>query len=284
MNSREQPSPAYRQWPVKGRWLLLLLVAVLAACGAWPGSAPPGWESSLPSAGASTGPPQAIGPTRICNDSIDSQPPPITCTEAIGQVLVELGPDAPFVRAASYELGIPCPPNARCIAPPPGSAYVVVRLEDGRTGLVRLAVADGKVTVGQPEDPTFDLWPASGQAAPPVGRPDAGPGAPAEISTREPLPLCGEERNGVSDRLARACFLGAVLDGRPAELVRRSVDSPGEPVVVEVLRFTGRGPVLVYRIPSVPGAAWTRNDCAIGSAFDDEMIFVVDECLPTELT
>lgn len=247
------------------------LVLVAAACG----QAAPSGSPSAPSL------PAALGPTRICDAAPDGAGLLLSCTEAIGGVLLTLGPDARFVRAAWFRPGDPCPPNARCMEPPPGSAYVTVRLEDGRIVLVRYA---GETIVGEPATPTFDVWPPSGVAVPPVGRPETGPEAPPEVAARDPLPLCGDVREGVDDqRLARGCFFGAVVDGRPAELVVRSVDPAGDPIV-EIYRFAGRGPVLVYRSATPAGPGWVRNDCAIASAFDDEITFVVAECLSTELS
>ncbi len=271
--------------PMRSAILVVALAALLAACGApvtSPSATPTAAAAPAPSESAV--PPEAIAPTRICDGGPDAEGPPLTCTEAIGKVLLALGPDAQFVQAAWFHRGAPCPPNARCIAPAPGSAYVVVRLEGERFGIVRLATEGGDVTVGAPEDPTFDIWPPSGQPIPPVGRPDVGLGAPAEVAGRDALPLCGEERVGVFDRRAgRNCFLGAVQDGRPAELASQEVDQAGDPVVV-LYRFTGRGPALVYRSATPAGPGWVRSDCAIGPAYDDEQIFVVGECLATELS
>jgi hypothetical protein len=170
------------------------------------------------------------------------------------------------------------------MAPPPGSAYVVVRLESGATGIFPVTVAGVEPVIGAVTEPTFDIWPPSGEAIPPAGRPDAGPGAPAEVTDREAYPLCGEERVGVFDRrVGRTCFLGAVLDGRPAELASQEAGTGFDAVVV-LYRFAGRGPVLVYRSATAAGPGWVRDDCAIGPAFDDEVIFVVGACLTTEFS
>jgi hypothetical protein len=274
--SWERRAPIRRHGRVNRRCLLLLLVLFVTACEASPAPSGAPGPSLMPTAEA-----EAIGPTRICDRAPDEAGLLLSCTEAIGGVLLALGPDALSVRAAWFRPGAPCPPNARCFAPPPGSAYVVIRLEDGRVGLVRFA---GEAFVGELEDPTYDVWPASGVPVPPIGRPDVGPGAPAEVANREALSLCGEERVGVFDRHAgRNCFLGAVQDGRSAELASQEVDPAGEPVVV-LYRYGGRGPVLVYRSASPAGPGWVRSDCAIGSAFDDELIFVVQECIPTALS
>lgn len=266
------------------------LAVLLAACGATVSTPSPTSEATAtPSAIESAAPPEAIGPARICAVGPDGPMPPISCTEAIGQALLALGPDARAVQAAWFREGAPCPPNARCVAPPPGSVYVVVRLEDGRIRFVRLVVADGDVIVGEPEDPTFDLWPRSGEAIPPVGRPDVGPGAPAEVAEREAFPLCGEERVGVFDRRAgRTCFLGAVQDGRPAELASQEAGADFDAVVV-LYRFAGRGPLFVYRSATEAGPGWVRSDCAMGLPVedmpgDDEFVFLIHECLSTELS
>jgi hypothetical protein len=272
--------------PMRSATLVVALAALLAACGAPLISQSPTTPAATPVPSKSAVPPEAIAPTRICEAPPEGEALPITCTEAIGKVLLALGPDATFVQAAWFRPGAPCPPNARCIAPPPGSAYVVARLGAARTGIIRLTTEGGEVILGAPEDQTFEIWPASGQAIPAVGRPDVGPGAPPEVVNRDALPLCGEERVGVFDRrLGRNCFLGAVQDGRAAELASQEVDAAGDLVVV-LYRFAGRGPVLVYRSPSPVGAGrgWVRGDCAIGPAFDDELIFVLSECLSTELS
>jgi hypothetical protein len=210
-------------------------------------------------------------------------PPPFSCTDVIGRVLLALGPDARSVQAAWFRPGSPCPPNARCIAPPRGSSYVVVRLESGAVGVVRVAFEGGELIIGQPEDPTYDIWPSSGETAPAPAVPDVGPGAPEELTHRDPLPQCVDERRPEFVHTARQCFFEAILDGRGAELVSRTVDEAGDPVV-EVYRYAGRGPVLVYRSASPAGPGWVRSDCAIGPANDDRFIFVVAECLSTELS
>jgi len=252
--------------------LLVALATLVAACGA---------PATLPSAPAGATATTTVLPTRICDWIQGADVPPISCTEAIGKVLDLMGPEARTVHAAWFRPGAPCPPNARCIEPPAGSAYVVVRFDGGRIEVVRLVVEGGEVILGERENPTYEIWSPSGQPLPPVGRPDVEPGAPAEVVNREAWPLCGEERVGVFDRrVGRNCFLGAVQDGRPAELASQEVDVAGEPVVV-LYRYGGRGPVLVYRSASPAGPGWVRSDCAIGSAFDDEFIFVVQECIPT---
>jgi hypothetical protein len=266
--------------------LVVALLVLVAGCGGptLPSSPTSAATASAPAATQSSGPAEAVAPTRICEGGPDGEAPAISCTEAIGKVLLALGPDARFVQAAWFRPGAPCPPNARCPAPPLGSAYVVVRLTDARMGIVRLITEGGDLTVGEPEDPTFEVWPPSREAIPPIGRPDVGPGAPAEVATRDAFPLCGEEEVGVTEsRVARSCFFGAVQDGRPAEFVSRSVDLAGDRVV-ELYRFEGRGPVLVYRSLTPAGPGWVRNDCAIGPAFDDAAIFVLSECLSTELS
>lgn len=270
MTRRERWRPVDRQGAVRSA-LLIAFAALLAACGS-PATSPSG-----PSPATPTAPPF---PTRIC----EGGEAPISCTEAIGKVLLAMGPDAASVQAAWFRPGAPCPPNARCMAPPPGNAYVVVRLDGAQIRFVPLRVEGDETVVGVPDRPTFDLWPPSGEAIPPVGEPDLGPEAPLEVAGGGAMPLCGEEQVGVTEgRVARRCFFGAVLDGRPAEFVSRSVDDRGDPFV-ELYRFDGRGPVLVYRSASFVGPGWVRNDCAIGPAFDDAAIFVVAECVSTELS
>lgn len=272
MTRGERGAPPGRQGAVRSA-ILLALAGLLAACAA-PSTSPSG---PTPTTGT-----LPAGPTRICDDGPAGEVPPISCTEAIGQVLVSLGQDARSVQAAWFRPGAPCPPNARCIAPAPGSAYVVLRLEGAQIHVVPMRI-EGDVVVGAPDEPTFDIWPSTGESAPAPAAPDMGPGVPEEIALRDPLPLCVDERRPQVVHPARACFFEAVLDGRQAELVIRTVDQAGDPVV-ELYRYSGRGPVLVYRSPNPAGPGWIRSDCAIGSAFDDELIFVVSECLSTELS
>jgi hypothetical protein len=259
------------------------LAVILAACGAPVTTpSPTAQASATPSASPSTEPPQAIAPTRICDGALEARGPSISCTEAIGQALLVLGPETRSIQSAWVRPGAPCPPNARCIAPDSGSAYVVLKLEGARIRFVRIVTVDGEIAIGVPEDPTYDLWPASGRAIPPVGRPNVGPRAPAEVAGRVAFPLCGEERVGAFDRReGRNCFLGAVLDGRPAELV--SEEAEGFEAIVVLYRFAGSGPVLVYRSAVAAGGGWVRDDCAIGSSNDEETIFTVSECLSTPL-
>ena len=215
-------------------------------------------------------------------------PPPFSCTEVIGKVLLAMGSDAAAVKAAWFRPGSPCPPNARCMPPPPESAYVAVRLESGATGIFPVTFGGNEVAIGAVTEPTFDIWPPSGEAIPEVRRPVVD-GAPAEVRDRQPLPLCGDGQVGVPERrAASSCFYGAVLDGRPAELHIRSADEAGG--FMELYRYAGRGPVLVYRNrPEPVDPGWVRKDCAIGLPGedvpgDDALIFVVTECLSTELS
>lgn len=282
MTGRERAATRRRQGSVRHAWLVITLVAIVAGCGmsTTSPSAPPG-PTGTTSATPSDDPADAIAPTRICDTVQAVDPPPFSCTDVIGRVLLAMGPDAALVQAAWFRPGSPCPPNARCIAPPPGSAYVVIRLQGGVVGIVPLTFAGDELTVGLPQDPTYDIWPASGEAMPAIGRPDLAE-APLEVAARVPLPVCGEERDDTPDRAARACFLGAVIDGRSAELVSWTVDEAGHSLV-ELYRYAGGGPVLVYRSASPAGPGWVRSDCAIGSANDDRFIFVVAECLSTAL-
>lgn len=263
MTRWERRRRLHRQGAVKST-LGIALAVLVAACGA-PPSLPPSPATGI----------QPAGPTRICEGGPDGEHPPISCTEVIGKVLLAMGPDAASVQAAWFRPGAPCPPNARCIAPAPGSAYVVVRLESGVKGIFPVTFAGNEVAIGAVTEPTFDIWPPSGEAIPPVGEVDVGP-APAEISGRSPLPRCDAF---IGHRIGR-CFLGAVLDGRPAEFVTKSVDEAGDPII-ELYRYIGRGPVLVYQTPAGPG--WLRGDCAIGPGFDGATTFVVAECVSTQL-
>lgn len=271
MSRRERSQPVGRQGAVRSA-LLIALAALLAACGA-PAPSP---ASATPSPTAAPAVPAS--PTRICESFQAADPPPFSCTEVIGRVLLAMGPEAGAVKAAWFRPGSPCPPNARCMFPPPGSAYVVVRLESGATGIFPVTFAGDEVAIQPVVEPTFDIWPPSGEAIPPVGEVDVGP-APAEISGRSAVPQC----DAFDGPHIRRCFLGAVQDGRPAEFVSRSVDEAGDPIT-ELYWYMGRGPVLVYRSPSPAGPGWVRNDCAIGPAFDDALIFVVAECVSTELS
>ncbi|HEY7590963.1 MAG TPA: hypothetical protein VH723_08220 [Candidatus Limnocylindrales bacterium] len=255
------------------RGALSLLVLIVAAC-AGPAPSPPTGPTSVGSPVPSQ-PPGAVNPTRICDVSQDDVKPVATCTEIIGRVLLALGPDRASVRAAWMRHGAPCPPNARCAPPPPGSAFVVLDVDGGATMAVRVAIGDGQVEVGQPEQLAWDEWPATGEVAPPPAAPVVGEAVPAEIAGRQALPFCGEDLPNTDDRQDRTCFWAAVRDARPAELIVRGGES-----ALEVMRYVGRGPVLVYR-QAVEGGTWIRDDCAIGGAFDDELTFVVSECLST---
>jgi hypothetical protein len=277
MNRRERWRPADRQGTVRSA-LLVALAVLLAACAA-PASSPTGPSPT-------TAPPTSTSPTRICD--LGPENPRFTCTEVIGKVLLAMGPEAASVRAAWFRHGSPCPPNARCMAPPPGSAYVVLRLESGGTRVFPLTLDGAEPAIGAVTEPTFDIWPPSGEPIPEVRRP-ALDGAPAEIADRLPVPLCWDEAAGVFEsRLARQCFYGAVLDGRPAELHARSSDEIGG--FSELYRYAGRGPVLVYQNrPKPVDPGWVRKDCAIGLPIedvpgDDELFFFVSECLSAELS
>ncbi|HEV8488560.1 MAG TPA: hypothetical protein VGQ58_02090 [Candidatus Limnocylindrales bacterium] len=252
--------------------LVVALVIVAAGCG-----------QPLPSQPSSSPVPVTSGPTRICAEPFRDVPQPVSCTEAIGQVLLRLGPDARFVHAAWFNRGLPCPPNARCIAPPAGSAYVVVRFEGGRVSVVPVTFVDAGISVGAPEDPTYDIWPRSGEGGPRLGAPDLGIEAPQEVTGRPELPYCGDER-GELDSAARRCFFTAVLDGRPAEFVSRNNDNTPITPAFEIYGYSGRGPVVVYRNgEGGTSARWTREDCAIAPVGDEDTIFVTQECLVIQL-
>lgn len=260
--------------------LLVVLTAFLAACGAPVTPSPTIGATPTPTAGFTPAPAAALA--RICYETSQDIEPAVPCTRVIGEVLLAIGPDMSLVRAAWFRLGLPCPPNARCIAPPPGSGYVLVRIEGAGVQIYPVTVSGGDISVEAPTGATFDIWPPSGEQIPAPDAPDFGEGAPAEVAGRAPLPFCGDERDGADSR-ARRCFLAAVLDSRPAEFVTRITGEGGKAAVV-VYRYEGRGPVLEYAggTPESPGP-WLRNDCAIGPAGDDEVVFVVRECLLTAI-
>ena len=104
-------------------------------------------------------------------------------------------------------------------------------------------------------------WPSLDAPLPAIGAPLI-EGAPAQVAGRTPYPFCGTlEPFGRGDNPRRsACFLAAVLTGRPAELLEDSVTGDGVQFVT-LYRFTGAG--AVRRYIGIEGR-WSRDNGGIG--------------------
>ena len=273
--------------------LLLLSVAAAACSARVPPSPSPSLEVSpslapslAPSAAASDPvlPPNLpSGVTRICEGPNDGQPELIPCSRAIDAAVSAFGNDADRVAAAWFHYGVACPPNARCVAPEPGTGYVVLRFADGPTIVVPVQVAGPGFATGEAMVPNWDIWEVDPVVRPPLHRPDLGPKAPAELATREPLPYCGGE-DDMFVRNVRRCFWAAVTSGDAAEYTT-SIGAPDGTLVWSVQRFTGAGPILSYDDRTLDAAIgrWVKLDCALESAPDDELIFVLTECVEIPL-
>ena len=274
--------------------LLLLAVAVAACSARVPPSPSPSLEASpslaleaspslAPSPAASDpvlppNPPSGV--TRICEGPNDGQPELIPCSRAIDAAVSALGNDADRVAAAWFRYGVACPPNARCAAPEPGTGYVVLRFADGPTIVVPVQVAGPGFATGEAVAPNWDIWEVDPVVRPPAQRPEVG-NAPIELANRVPLPYCGGE-DDMFVRNVRRCFWAAVTSGDAAEYTT-SVPAPDGTLVWSVQRFTGTGPILSYVDRTLDAAIgrWRKLDCAIESAPDDELIFILTECVET---
>jgi hypothetical protein len=107
-------------------------------------------------------------------------------------------------------------------------------------------------------EPVLDVsatWPeASGTSAPEVHRRNFA-GAPTEIRDRDAFPFCGPE--GGDWVAVTGCFLDAVLEGRPAEMIERTHPIDFGSGALLVTRFDGDGAVQQYLRAD---SAWFRVD------------------------
>lgn len=113
-------------------------------------------------------------------------------------------------------------------------------------------------TVGYPTADPGAAWPAAGDSPVPEVERVALPGATKQLRKRSALPFCGDTTNGASAEI-RACFGDAVLAGRPAELIDRTVSPEGAPVTI-LLRFVGKGSPVEY---VGVGKTWSRVPAAL---------------------
>lgn len=197
--------------------------------------------TDLPSANLGT-----AGATTLCdpNVTIGGAPSGIACSEALSLALRAFKLQVDHVDRM-YLMRTAC---GGCTAPA-GDFPTVVAWSGSQTLVVSIDGGHGRVTapITAPENA---LWPtSSGSAAPQPHRP-AIEGAPKSVSERVAYPFCGDAR--VDGSNAYGCFLDAILDGRPAELVDAFAVTAG----VEILRFSGRG--LIERYADWP-EGWMRD-------------------------
>jgi hypothetical protein len=152
------------------------------------------------------------------------------------------------------------------------SIGVVVRRDN--SGKV---VADGAEPIGRP-----DL-----ASPPPFAPPNEGLSqiktAPAEILSRTPAPLCGEEDAGLAGPFnseARACFRSAVLNSSAAEFLSLRADVEGRGFT-ELWRYSGAGPVVVY---TMAAGEWKKLTCALLLLDDGHQFFDHTDCQEAPLT
>jgi hypothetical protein len=116
--------------------------------------------------------------------------------------------------------------------------------------------ADGSMTVAMDsrldwvlvttDDPAA-MWPMAGSSDLPSSAPIDVKNAPREIRLRDRYPSCGQDDIAVEPvGSADACFLGAVLRGRPAEYLLYVYGTEGGQFTW-FYRFDGDGPVIRYR-------------------------------------
>ena len=104
---------------------------------------------------------------------------------------------------------------------------------------------DGRTaTATVPERVDGAAWPTVVAPAASIKRP-AFDGAPAEIRNRKPVPYCGRSELG-EPAGPMVCFVAAVLAGRAAEVVDVGHGTEGG-TSISLIRFAGRGPIVVYR-------------------------------------
>jgi hypothetical protein len=253
--------------------LLCAAAALLVACGV-PGSTPrptsgesPDPTASIPA--ASTTPLPSVGEvivhvevlTQICDTWGDSAPPElIACSEGIGLALGGIGPAASTVTKVTFRYGQPCGPTEACPDRAPNRAWVYAISNVAGPLIVSLARGDDGGLLVWPPEPGPPPPPPPSFDPPPVGRPDVGGAAPAEVRNREPLPLCGEEQAepDVYDTDARRCFLDGVLADVRVELVSREFGVEGQ-AVLTIYRFAGSGGIVRY----AEAGNWSRYVCGI---------------------
>jgi hypothetical protein len=99
-------------------------------------------------------------------------------------------------------------------------------------------------------------WPRPPPADPPASKPIGVPGAPREVRNREPFPSCGmADLAEISTGAPDACFLKAMIEGRPAEFLEFVYGTEGGRITW-FYRYSGTGPVVRYRDHS---GTWSKE-------------------------
>jgi hypothetical protein len=146
------------------------------------------------------------------------------------------------------------------------------------TATLYLWTADGPIqtfmdgrdwTMTRPTPAASPPWPASSSIDAPTFAAPQFEGAPIEVRRREPLPYCGRSRPNDDPRLGPLqCFLDAVLEGRPAEVLEvvwpidfgdigtRITRTEPDGRIVEYLRHGGEWRRTVGALVLCPDAAW----------------------------
>lgn len=245
---------------------------------ATPTSSPePASPSHTESAAPSTPPPpSADAVTRVCQAEPFESPSELACTDAIARALESSGLTA-SVERVDVLWQKPCGGDP-CVSPRPDTAYVVIRFADGEPVMVTVRLSPAGDLDAESPVPVDSaaLPPPPPFTEPPVALSDPGP-SPSEIAQRTPFPLCGSETAGLAgpfDANARGCFLAGVLNRRPVEFLSKRSDVEGVPLV-ELWRFEGRGPVLVF---TAQRDAWVRLNCALLVVHDPSQAFDHTDC------
>ena len=205
----------------------------------------------------------------------------IDCGKAVALALAALGPEADgSVRRLDFWFGDGCDRRRPCPERRPDVGWVIARSAGPDQVGVRLAIDPaGELRAWPPLPVAVESPPAF--TAPRRQAPDLGPGEPASLREREPLPFCGSEELSAPDAFAtavRRCFLGGVLAGVPVEMISRSVSTEGEAVLM-VDRFSGRGAIVRYVRAD---AAWTGSACGISPIATRAVFILAGVCEPLE--
>jgi hypothetical protein len=280
-----------RSRPLMVLSLATMAALALASCGsATPSSGPDGSTSPSPTRSLVASP---IASSPPVSPSPEPSPSPLTyaelletgapldpaivtavCDPAPSQTNFEAGESTVFctdgldlgLRAIQTIAGgpierlylrrMPCPTNP-CSADTLDTAVVTGWSSDGP---VSVTIDSRLSTVTAPVADPSATWPPPGPVrVMPVKRPPIA-GAPSEVSTRTPYPLCGiADMLGDANPGAFECFESAVLDERAAELLFHVFSTEGEPITW-LYRYSGHGAVLRYESSS---DSWLRQAGAL---------------------
>lgn len=121
----------------------------------------------------------------------------------------------------------------------------------GCAGTTPGSPGSGTAAPGSMSPPGTSASPTAGATSPTSteATPVAFPGAPSQVTLRDPLPACGIEQSSgpgnTPNEIVRRCFLEAFMAGRPAEVVIILTTIEGDPITT-IYRTRPGQPIEVF--------------------------------------